>query len=106
MKSKGNQFYKVFNERASNSSGFSAVATGFRWVSTKGNGNAYGAYYWSSSQASEEFGYSFSLFAHDDQLVVIGPFGGNVVNFTSGNDYSYKNVGFSIRCVKNKPEAR
>jgi uncharacterized protein (TIGR02145 family) len=76
------------NTGATNSSGFTGRATGFRSSSASFSNQGSAAYWWTSTDAGSGYAWSRGLL--------------NYLSSVERYDY-YKNHGFSVRCVKDAP---
>jgi uncharacterized protein (TIGR02145 family) len=69
-----------------NTSGFSALLAGYRYVNGSFNGLGYYAYFWSSTEYGATYAYGMGLSDYDSGI---------------GFDGYYKNSGISVRCLNN-----
>jgi uncharacterized protein (TIGR02145 family) len=86
LKETGTTHWNSPNTGATNSSGFTALPEGYRYVNGSFSNLGNVCYWWSSSEGSGTDAYSRSLFYDYDQVY---------------RHYCYKTNGFSVRCLKN-----
>jgi uncharacterized protein (TIGR02145 family) len=87
MKSTGTNYWQLPNEGATNESGFSALAGGYRDLDGKFNLARSNAFFWSASEEGSSAAWYFYLYYYS---------GISNIFF----NFNIKNVGASVRCIK------
>ena len=82
-----NSIWKMPNEGASNTSGFTGLPGGYRWREGTFMEPGPITYWWSNSQISDIEAYAYGLYFNDTHL---------------SHFYGNKDEGFSVRCIQNK----
>jgi uncharacterized protein (TIGR02145 family) len=100
MKVKGRLYFRKNGLNANNSSGFSAIPTGYRLPNGYYKGIEKCAHFWTTSGLDSEFSNAYSLFSLEVIVFQETFFSDPVFAIPSGSNSLHKNLGIGIRCLK------
>lgn len=87
LKEVGTTHWRSPNTGATNESGFTAIPGGFRYLMWSFHDIRYNGFWWTSTEINEKFAWARGI-----------TYDGSYIGRGSGNNN--KNVGFSVRCIK------